>query len=93
MYVNSLSENWWSFLHVIFVFIVTDQKHSFFSIFGLFLLTDISEGNFAWYWHLQCEGDTQEHVGAQARVQTLSKRGKVWWVVFFSLPNPVQATF
>lgn len=50
----------------------------------LFFFSDLLEGNPAWYWHLQCEGNTQEHLGAQARVQALPRRGKDWWIVFES---------
>lgn len=42
------------------------------------LLTDLPEGNLARYRHLQCEGNTQEYMGAQARVPTLPGRGKDW---------------
>lgn len=34
--------------------------------------TDISEGNPEGNWDLQQQGGSQEHLGAEARVQTLS---------------------
>lgn len=47
----------------------------------MFLLPDLLEGNLAWYWRLQCEGNTQEYLGAQARIPTLPRRGKDWRIV------------
>lgn len=36
------------------------------------LQTDVSEGNHEGNWDVQQQGDSQEHLGAEARVQTLS---------------------
>lgn len=47
----------------------------------MFLLPDLLEGNLAWYRRLQCEGNTQEYLGAQARIPTLPRRGKDWRIV------------
>lgn len=43
--------------------------------------SDLLKGNFAWYWRLQREGNAQEYLGAQARISTLPRRGKDWWIV------------
>lgn len=44
----------------------------------IFLFSDIPKGNPAWHWPLQREGNTQEHLGAQTRIQTLPRGGKDW---------------
>lgn len=36
------------------------------------LQTDVSEGNHEGYWNVQQQGGSQEHLGAEARVQALS---------------------
>lgn len=46
----------------------------------MFFLSGLLEGNPAWYWRLQREGNTQEHMGAQARIQTLPRGGKDGWI-------------
>lgn len=38
--------------------------------------SDLPEGNSAGYWHLQLQRNSQEYLGAQARIQTLSRRGE-----------------
>lgn len=38
--------------------------------------SDVPEGNPAGHRHLQREGNSQKHLGAEARVQTLPGRGK-----------------
>lgn len=56
-------------------------------------MVGLPEGNPAWYWRLQCEGNAQEHMGAEARIQTLPRRGKDWWITSHSLEADSQLFF
>lgn len=67
--------------------------HAAFSDLMFFFSPDLLEGNLAWYRHLQREGNTQEHVGAQTRIPTLPRRGKDWRIVSDPTTRPIDHFF
>lgn len=48
----------------------------------MIFLSGLLKGNPARYWRLQREGNAQEHMGAQARIQTLPRRGEDGRITF-----------